>query len=60
MPIEIRELVIRAVAVKEAEGDAEAEGSAGMSPTGDRSYSDTVVRECVSRVLRILREKEER
>jgi hypothetical protein len=60
MSIEIRELVIRAVAVQEAAEDTETEGIPREAPTRDRSYSDVIVRECVNQVLRILREKEER
>jgi hypothetical protein len=61
MPIEIKELVIRAVAVTSADkGEASPKGARparGAAPTGGR---DEIVQECVQEVLRILRRAEER
>jgi len=60
MPVEIRELVIRAVTTMEPEDttdDPDAEGSFGSASTGDR---ESIVQECVRQVLRILRKEKER
>jgi hypothetical protein len=60
MPIEIRELVIRAVAIpepEEAEGPAQG-GHEAQAPA--RPDVDAIVRECVRRVLSILRQQEDR
>lgn len=49
MPVEIKELVIRAVVEDDSVGRRDAEGEA----------EGTVVEECVRQVLRILKEREE-
>ncbi|MCA9735651.1 MAG: hypothetical protein H6696_01795 [Deferribacteres bacterium] len=54
MPIEIRELVIRAVVEDPAEN---------KSPRGESETADTqegIIAECVEQVMLLLREKEER
>jgi hypothetical protein len=66
MPIEIRELVIRATVG--GSGDAEASGcgpssskaSAGSSSRPQAGAEDDVVQTCVREVLRILEDKRER
>jgi hypothetical protein len=60
MPVEIRELVIRAVAIDKSE-DAE-DGSQAESPllSGSMDGTDAIVQECVRQVLRILRKEKER
>jgi hypothetical protein len=62
MPIEIKELVIRAVAVKSEPKDGKglsraAKAAQAFAPTDER---DAVVQECVKEVMRILRQAEER
>jgi len=57
MPVEIRELVIRAV-VEEPGGARPAEPRAGR---GDRnSEREDLVRACVEQVMRVLRRNQER
>jgi Family of unknown function (DUF5908) len=55
MPVEIRELVIRAVTTLEAQEPA-------RSPQSQSSAEDrqAIVQECVRQVLRILQKKKER
>jgi hypothetical protein len=53
MPVEIRELIIRAV-VTEADED---EPGRAVQPEIDK---ETVIEECVQQVLKILKRKEER
>ena len=55
MPIEIRELVIRAE-VEPRQGQSQ---GAGQSP-GGASDREELVRDCVDQVLEIIRQKEER
>lgn len=62
MPIEIKELVIRAVAVRtkdrpEASLSPAAKAARGAEASDQR---DAIVQECVREVLRILRRAEER
>lgn len=58
MPVEIRELVIRATAV---DSDEERELSEDLSSRSTSSESrDRLVEECVRQVLEILRRREER
>ncbi len=57
MPVEIRELVIRAVAVEEGPNGQGEVPSLGENDTSDR---DQIVQECVREVLRILRRNRER
>lgn len=55
MPVEIRELVIRAIT------DMGAETSAGNPETQQASIDqDALIQECVRQVLNILQKKEER
>jgi hypothetical protein len=55
MPVEIRELVIRAVTTMEAE-------EAGEAPQTQATAADreAIIQECVRQVLRILQKSEER
>ena len=55
MPVEIRELVIRAVATVEGEG-SEALPQGQIAP----EQREEIVEECVRQVLRILKKKAER
>ena len=62
MPVEIRELVIRAVVES---GPAPAGGDAAAGPAGgavaqERPAPETIVQECVRQVLRILAADRER
>jgi hypothetical protein len=60
MPVEIRELVIRAVTTMEREDttdEADTEASSQSASSGDR---ESIVQECVRQVLRILRKEKER
>ncbi len=59
MPIEIKELVIRAVAVSPADKGA-AKPSAPAREPAAASGNDEVVQACVREVLRILKRAEER
>lgn len=54
MPIEIRELVIKATVGQEGQGS----GSAG--PSANMGSSDEVIKACVEKVMEILKEKNER
>jgi hypothetical protein len=56
MPIEIRELVIRA---QVAPGDSQTATARTQPPTGGQSQED-LIRICVQEVLRILEERGER
>ena len=57
MPVEIKELVIRAV-VEKAEGEGGAKGSAGAAPADEER--EAIVEAAVKEVLRILRASRER
>jgi len=62
MPIEIKELVIRAVAVKTDPADKQglskaAKTAQAIAPGSDQ---DSLVQDCVREVMRILREQGER
>ena len=61
MPVEIRELVIRAVTTLEAE-DAEPQKDAEGLPQARASLDETeaIVQECVRQVLKILEKKRDR
>ena len=54
MPIEIRELVIKATVT------ADAQGSSAQGNTGTAGTSAEMVQLCVEKVLQILKEKNER
>lgn len=58
MPVEIRELVIRAVTVDKSEDDDETQESPLL--TGSMDGTEAIVQECVRQVLRILRKEKER
>ena len=53
MPIEIRELVIRATV-------DEGQAPGGEASSGSESDRDAIIRECVEQVMERLKEKEER
>jgi hypothetical protein len=55
MPVEIKELVIRAVAAADAQ-DSEGSPQSRLSP----EEREAIVEECVRQVLRILKKKAER
>lgn len=57
MPVEIRELIIRAVAAS-GEPGANLEGSSHASEATDEHSA--IVQECVRQVMRILRKEKER
>ena len=56
MPIEIRELIIKATVTDEKGEGQSGEGSSG----GSNSSADSIVAECVDQVMEILKEKGER
>ena len=56
MPVEIRELVIRA----EVNPQQGAERQAGQGPGAASSDREQLVRDCVEQVMEIIRQKEER
>jgi len=58
MPVEIRELVIRAVAAEKPEDEDETQESPLL--TGSMDGTEAIVQECVRQVLRILRKEKER
>lgn len=61
MPVEIRELVIRAVAVMDvAADDASSEAEGLRPPTGIEGRTEAIIQECVRQVLRILHKEQER
>ena len=62
MPVEIRELVIRAVATLDREDTEDTAGSEGTGLShGDLTAgSEEIVQECVRQVLRILRKEKDR
>jgi hypothetical protein len=61
MPVEIRELVIRAVATSAPEDSEQPQDPEG-SPRAQVSVDDThaIIQECVRQVLKILQKKKER
>jgi hypothetical protein len=64
MPIEIRELVIRATVDPKPEGTAGGCGSSAQAKDSSRAHAaavgDDLVQSCVREVLRILEDKRER
>lgn len=58
MPVEIRELVIRAVATAAAEET----GASGAAPAAEESLGnrESIIQECVRQVVRILQKTKER
>lgn len=59
MPVEIRELVIRAIATEKSEDDEDAESESPLL-AGSSNDNEAIVQECVRQVLRILRKEKER
>ena len=60
MPIEIRELVIRAVALPEREDEELADEDRPQPPLASLRDREAIIQECVRQVLRILRKEKER
>ena len=61
MPVEIRELVIRATVNAQQSEDTEKDWDAeGLLPAGGVDGNELIVQECVRQVLRILRKERER
>ncbi len=58
MPIEIRELIIKATVVPE--GNATAGAAAGTSGDNDAAPGEAMIHTCIERILEILKEKNER
>lgn len=59
MPVEIREIVIRAVVSKEQDDDESNNESMGAG-SGSAESTEAIIQECVRQVLRILRKEKER
>jgi len=61
MPVEIRELVIRAVTVMDQDTDEDSSKADGLRlPPGVDESTEAIIQECVRQVLRILRKEKER
>jgi len=60
MPVEIRELVIRAVANMEQEETEDMDTEDFPLSQGSMDGTETIIQECVRQVLRILRKEKER
>lgn len=61
MPVEIRELIIRAVTTMDREGDEDSPEDDSLSPLSGKDESmEAIIQECVRQVLRILRKEKER
>jgi hypothetical protein len=56
MPVEIRELIIRASITRDGASGA----SAPAAGSGDNSYPEQLVKLCVEKILEILKEKDGR
>ncbi len=59
MPIEIRELVIKAT-VESSQGSAAGGASPGKGIQSNASPGEELIKECVEKVLAIIKEKDER
>jgi hypothetical protein len=59
MPIEIRELVIKAT-VDESQGAAAGSSAPGKGTQSNSSPGEDLIKECVEKVLAVLKEKNER
>jgi len=59
MPIEIRELVIKAT-VDGAQGPGSGTNAPGKGTSSNASPGEDLIKECVDKVLAILKEKNER
>ena len=60
MPVEIKELVIRAVVNDDAQSSAGSEESEQSSGFGGGLDNDTVIQECVRQVMQLLARNRER
>ena len=61
MPVEIRELVIRAVTMMDKAADEDSQKADGLRPPpGIDESTEAIIQECVRQVLRILRKEKER
>lgn len=64
MPIEIRELVIRATVSLDQGGDGQGAPGPGVAPLGGAALSpqdiEQIVQECVRQVMRVLARQQER
>jgi hypothetical protein len=59
MPIEIRELVIKAT-VDQSQGSGSGTGATGKGSQSNSAAGEDLIKECVDKVLAILKEKNER
>lgn len=59
MPIEIRELIIKATVTPEG-GDSSGGGNRSGSSDNDAAPGEAMINTCIERILEILREKNER
>jgi hypothetical protein len=59
MPIEIRELVIKAT-VDQSQGSGATAGAPGKGSQSNSSPGEDMIKECVEKVLAVLKEKNER
>lgn len=59
MPVEIRELVIKAIVEQEGVG-ATSGGTSSASPDNDVSSQEETIKLCVEKVLEILEDRDER
>jgi hypothetical protein len=59
MPIEIRELVIKAT-VDQTQGQSANANAAGRGTSSGSAAGEDLIKECVDKVLAILKEKNER
>lgn len=60
MPVEVRELVIRAVTTLEREETEETAETEHALLSGSMDSREEIIQECVRQVLRILRQEKER
>lgn len=60
MPIEIRELHIRVAVTAPTDGSAPAGAPTRAAGTDDATLRETLVADCVERVLQVLHDREER
>jgi len=57
MPIEVRELIIKATVVQEGGGEAGGGQSGAGSGNNDASPNEELIKTCVDKVLEIIKEK---
>ena len=60
MPVEIRELVIRAVTTADPHGTRVDDGSESSRLSNSQEHTEAIIQECVRQVLRILQKQKER